>query len=93
MAMDGRKPVTFGMSAPRPGSPILAGREGCHFTVCPGPMPEALRGGKTLRQILVFFGLHGLFSVNQTKICYLLPSGWNIGTGSLLPSYLLFEWI
>ena len=30
-----------------PVSPILAGIETCHFTVCPGPVPESLRGGNT----------------------------------------------
>ena len=47
MTMMTADPVTFGMLALRPVSPILAGRKDCHFTVCPGHMPESLRGGKT----------------------------------------------
>ena len=43
------------MSVPRPGSPILSGIEVCHFTVCPGLMPESLRGGKTYFYFIIIF--------------------------------------
>ena len=59
------------MSAPRPGSTILAGREGCHFSVCPGPMPELLRGGKTYRSFWQLY-CQATGEKSNAKVCYIV---------------------
>ena len=45
-----------------PVSPILAGIETCHFTVCPGPVPESLRGGNTF--------YIGIFRILFPNLCF-----------------------